>query len=91
MEHAFETGLVDRDALHVEHEIRVGLNARRGLFAVAEVCRNSDAPLASNLDAFDSDVPAFDDFAGAELECKGLALLVRCEGCVREVGLPSYD
>ena len=63
-------------ALDIEHELRVRRNARHALATVPEARRNSDSPLAADGDAFDANVPALDDFAGAELEGEGLALFV---------------
>jgi hypothetical protein len=71
--------LVDSNALDVEDELRVRGNVRRrALLAVRERSGDGEATLAAGRHAGDADVPALDDFADAELEGEGLALLVGC-------------
>ena len=63
--------------LDVEHELRVGRNAGHALVAVGHVRWDGELALAAGGDALEADVPALDDLAGADLDCKGLPLLVR--------------
>jgi hypothetical protein len=69
--------LVDRNALDVEDQVRVGGNVRGStLLAVGHGSGNSKATLTASSHASDTDVPALDDLADTELECERLALLV---------------
>jgi len=71
--------LTNRDALDVEDQVGVGWDVRgRTLLAVCERSGDSEATFTSGGHAGDTDVPAFDDLADAELEGKWLALLVGC-------------
>jgi hypothetical protein len=71
--------LTDRDTLDVEDQVRVGGNVRRRtLLAICERSGNGKAALTSGGHTGDTDVPALDDLADAELEREWLALLVGC-------------
>ena len=71
--------LVDRNALDIEDQVGVGRNVRgRTLLSVRHRGGEGEATLAASGHTSDTDVPAFDDLANAELEGKGLALLVGC-------------
>lgn len=71
--------LLDLQRLDIEDERGVRRNVAHVLAAVGEVRGNGDSPLAANLNALDADLPALDDFTGAQLEAEWLALLVRVE------------
>lgn len=84
--HSCLTGLVDRDALDVEDQVGVGGNVRGSTaLAVGHGSGDGEATLAAGGHASDTDVPALDDLADAELEGKGLALLVGCGSGVSSV------
>jgi hypothetical protein len=74
------TCLTDRDALDVEDQVGVGGNVRgRALLAVRKRGGDGEATLTAGGHAGDTDVPALDDLADAELEGERLALLVCCD------------
>lgn len=71
--------LVDRNALDVEDQVRVGRNVRGStLLAVGHGGGNGEAALTTGGHASDTDVPALDDLTNTKLEGKRLALLVGC-------------
>jgi hypothetical protein len=73
------TRLVDRNALDVEDQVRVGRNVRGStLLAVRHGGGNGEAALTTSGHASDTDVPALDDLANTELEGERLTLLVGC-------------
>lgn len=72
--------LVDRNALDVEDQVRVGGDVRgSALLAIRHGGGDGEATLAAGGHACDADVPALNDLADAELEGEGLALLVGWE------------
>ncbi|KAF1736493.1 hypothetical protein CRV24_002099 [Beauveria bassiana] len=71
--------LLDLEQLDVKGQRAVGGNAGQSLAAVGEIGGDSQATLATNRHADDTDVPALDDLALTNLEGKGLALLVGIE------------
>jgi len=69
--------LADRDALDVEDQVRVRGNVRGSTtLAVRKSGGDGETTLATGCHASDTDVPALDDLANAELERERLALLV---------------
>lgn len=70
--------LADRDALDVEDQVRVGRDIGEGLVAVGQLGGDGEPALTTGRDALDTNVPALDDLADAELEGEWLALLVGC-------------
>ena len=70
------TDLFDFEELDVEDQLRVGGDAGKSTLAVGEMRGDADAALTTDGHAGNTDVPALDDLALAELEGKRLALLV---------------
>ena len=71
--------LVDRDALDVKDQVRVGGNVRgSALLAVGHGGGDGEATLTTRRHTSDTNVPALDDLADTELEGERLALLVGC-------------
>lgn len=68
--------LTDRNALDVEHQVRVGGDIGKSLIAVGKLRGNREAALTPSSDASYTNVPSFDDFADTKLERERLALLV---------------
>ena len=72
--------LVDRDDLDVEDEGGTARNVwGSATGTVGVVSGDGDPALSANGHAGDTDVPALDDLALAELEGEGLAFLVGCK------------
>lgn len=76
--------LLHAQDFEVEDELRVWRNLRWcTLAAIAETRRNGQPSLPAHSHAHDANIPAFDDFAGSELEAERFALLVCYQGrCV---------
>lgn len=72
---------LDLEELDVEGQLAVAGDTRKGLGAVGEAGGDGKATLAANAHADNTDVPALDDLALADLERERLALLVGCEKC----------
>lgn len=70
--------LFDVKHFQIKGQDRVCGNTSLCLAAVGQMRRDCDFALATNCHAHDANVPAFDDFAGAELECKWFAFFVCC-------------
>lgn len=84
--------LVDRDTLDVEDQVRVGGDVRGStLLAVSHRGGDGEATLATSGHASDTDVPALDDLADAELESERLALLVGFATSVFVRKLPNFQ
>lgn len=71
-----EHTLFNFQQLDVENKCGIGGNTRQGLLSVCKAGGNSDTALTTGSHAGDTNIPAFDDFSFAELECEGLAFLV---------------
>src|SRR4051794_14346400 len=70
--------LLDRQELDVEDERRVWRNGAAGAaLAVAELRRNDERPLSTDLHAGDTLIPAADDRARTEAEFERLAVIPR--------------
>lgn len=74
-----ENGLFDFEQFDVKDELRVGGDTGQSFLAVCEVRGDGDAALATGGHASDTDVPALDDLALAELEGEWLAFFVGYE------------
>lgn len=70
--------LVDRQQLHVEEKRRVRWDAGDCLVAVRKARWNRESSLGLDPHAKDTNIPAFDNLASADLEVEWLALFVRC-------------
>lgn len=68
--------LFDLQQLDIEDQLGVGWDAGNALLAVREMRRDRDAALATDGHAGDTDIPALDDLALAQLESERLSLLV---------------
>ena len=62
--------------LDLEDQRRIGGNVGHGFAAVGKMRGNGDAAFTTDAHAGDANVPAFDDFAFAQLEAKRLAFLI---------------
>jgi len=62
--------------LDVEYQRRVRWDTREGFAAVGQASWDGDSSCAADGHACDADIPAFDDFAGAEGEGEWFAFLV---------------
>lgn len=68
---------IDRDALDIENQVRVGGNVRWStLLAVGQGSGNGKATLASSSHTSNTNVPALNDLANTKFEGERLALLV---------------
>lgn len=70
--------LLDLQQLDVKGQLAVGGDAGHAARAVAQVGGDGQATLAADSHTDDTDVPALDDLALADLEGERLALLVGC-------------
>ena len=70
--------LLDLEKLDVEDKLAVGGDARQSLAAVGKMCGNSQATLATDGHAGNTDIPSLDDLALAKLKGKWRSLLVCC-------------
>lgn len=68
--------LFDLKTFNIKDQLRVGRNTGESLLAVRKVRRDGDTALRANCHASNSNLPALDDFALAELEGERLSLLV---------------
>ena len=68
--------LFDLKELDIEDHLRVGWDSGKGLLSVCEMRRNRNAALTTDSHAGNTDIPALNDLALAELEAERLALLV---------------
>lgn len=71
-----QSNLFDLKELDIEDHLRVGRDSRKSLLAVCEMRRDRNAALTTDSHAGNTDVPALNDLALAELEAERLALLV---------------
>lgn len=62
------SGLLDLKKLDIESKLAVAWDTRKGLGAVGEVSRDGQATLTTNAHTHNTDVPALDDLALANLE-----------------------
>lgn len=68
--------LLDLKELDIEGELRVGRDTRDTLLAVGKVRRDEDAAFTTSGHTSNTDVPALNDLALAQLEGEWLSLLV---------------
>ena len=71
--------LLDLKKLDIEDQSAVGRDAGHGPAAVGQVGGDGQATLTADLHTGNTDIPALDDLALAELECERRALLVGVE------------
>ncbi len=62
--------------LDVEYQGRIRWDSRKGFAAVGQASRDGYSSLAADRHACDANVPALNDFTGAEGEGEGFALFV---------------
>ena len=70
------SNLFDLKELDIEDHLRVGGNSGKSLLSVCEMRRDRNAALTTDSHAGNTDIPALNDLALAELEAEWLALLV---------------